>query len=126
MILNLRVSGTRGPGGIAVTMPAMAEDLGRGSIGIEKGFPFEPNAERRKILDHAAAEAQEYLLDQYVNGINLPFYADRQWSSAVPPGAVPTDFSWQFPGYLDVDGRGAGYYVFYTSVKISVPPPFTR
>ena len=26
-------------------------------------------------------------------------------------------FNWDFPGYLDVDGRGAGYYGFYTSFK---------
>ncbi len=87
------------------------------AIGIEKGVPYAPDAKRKKILDAAGAQAHEYLLDQYVNGINPPYYPDRKWTSAVPPGAVPTGFNWDFPGYLDVDGRGAGYYGFYTSAK---------
>ena len=33
------------------------------------------------------------------------------------PGAVPTGFNWDFPSYLDVNGRGTGYYAFYTSAK---------
>ena len=87
------------------------------AIGIEKGVPYAPDSKRKKILDAAAAEAHQYLLDQYVNGINPPFYGDQKWSSAAPPGAIPTGMYWNFPGYLDVDGRGAGYYAFYTSVK---------
>jgi hypothetical protein len=30
---------------------------------------------------------------------------------------VPSGFTFEFPGYLDVDSRGVGYYAFYTSVK---------
>jgi hypothetical protein len=87
------------------------------AIGIEKGVAYAPSSKRKKILDAAGAEAHKYLLDQYVNGINPPFYGKQKWSSAVPPGAVPTGFEWEFPGYLDIDGRGAGYYGFYTSAK---------
>jgi hypothetical protein len=87
------------------------------AIGIEKSVPYAPDAKRKKILDAAGAEAHKYLLDQYVNGINPPFYDDRQWSSAATPGVVPSGFTFEFPGYLDVDGRGVGYYAFYTSVK---------
>jgi hypothetical protein len=87
------------------------------AIGIEKGVAYAPDAKRKKILDAAGAEVHKYLLDQYVNGIIPPFYPGRKWSSAVPPGAVPTGFNWNFPSYLDVDGRGAGYYGFYTSAK---------
>jgi len=87
------------------------------AIGIEKGVPYAPDAKRKKILDAAGAEVHKYLLDQYVNGTMPLFYADRKWTSAVPPGAVPTGFNWDFPSYLDVDGRGTGYYAFYTSAK---------
>jgi hypothetical protein len=87
------------------------------AIGIEKGVPYAPDAKRKKILDAAGAEVHKYLLDQYVNGAIPPFYKKQQWSSAVPPGALPTGFTFEFPGYLDVDGRGAGYYGFYTSAK---------
>ena len=86
-------------------------------IGIQKGIKYAPGPERIKILDAAGHKAHEYLLDQYVNGIIPPFYDNKQWSSAVPPGAVPTGLNWDFPGYLDIDGRGAGYYAFYTSAK---------
>jgi len=87
------------------------------AIGIEKGVPYAPDAKRKKILDAAGAEVHSYLLDQYVNGINPPFYGKQKWSSAVPTGAVKTGFNWDFPGYLDIDGRGAAYYGFYTSAK---------
>jgi hypothetical protein len=87
------------------------------AIGIEKGVPYAPDAKRKKILDAAGAEAHKYLRDQYVNGAIPLFYKKQQWSSAVPPGAVPTGMFWDFPGYLDVNGRGTGYFAFYTSFK---------
>jgi hypothetical protein len=87
------------------------------TIGIEKGVQYAPDAKRKKIFDKAGAEAHDYLLDQYVNGAIPLFYDKKQWSSAVPPGAVPTGMDWDFPGYLDVNGRGTGYYAFYTSFK---------
>lgn len=87
------------------------------AIGIEKGVPYAPDSKRTNILNAAGAEAHKYLLDQYVNGSIPLYYADRRWTSAGPPGVVSTAFTWEFPGYIDVDGRGAGYYAFYTSVK---------
>jgi len=87
------------------------------TIGIEKGVQYAPDAKRKKIFDKAGAEAHDYLLDQYVNGAIPLFYDKKQWSSAVPPGAVPTGMDWDFPNYLDVNGRGTGYYAFYTSFK---------
>ena len=87
------------------------------AIGIEKGVAYAPDSKRMKILDAAGAEAHKYLLDQYVNGIIPPFYGKQKWSSAVPPGGIPSGLEWDFPGYLDVDGRGALYYAVYTSVK---------
>jgi hypothetical protein len=101
--------------------PVEAKDLAMmgllKGIGIEKGVPYTPDAKRKKILDAAGAEAHKYLLDQYVNGSIPLFYTDRKWSSAVPAGAIPTGMFWNFPGYLDVNGRGTGYYAFYTSFK---------
>jgi hypothetical protein len=64
------------------------------ATGIEKGLPYAPDAKRKKILDAAGAEAHKYLLDQYVNGAIPPFYADRKWSGAVPPSAIPTGMNW--------------------------------
>jgi hypothetical protein len=39
--------------------------------------PYAPDAKRKKILDAAGAEVHKYLLDQYVNGINSPFYGKQ-------------------------------------------------
>jgi hypothetical protein len=87
------------------------------AIGIEKGVHYAPDDQRKKIFDKAGAETHAYLLDQYVNGAIPFFYDKKQWSSAVPPAAVPTGMDWLFPNYLDVNGRGTGYYAFYTSFK---------
>ena len=39
--------------------------------------PYARDAKRKKILDAAGAEVHKYLLDQYVNGINSPFYGKQ-------------------------------------------------
>jgi hypothetical protein len=86
-------------------------------IGIEKGVAYAPDKKRTQILDAAGAKAQKYLLDQYVNGGIPVFYDDRKWASAVPLGVGPSAFTWILPNYVDITGRGTGYYAFYTSVK---------
>ena len=86
-------------------------------IGIEKGSVFKPNARHQKIFKDAANEAHEYLIENYLDRVTPPFYEGRQWYSAVPVNGVPTGLDWDLPNYLDYDGRGSGYYAFYTSMK---------
>lgn len=87
------------------------------SIGIEKGTTFNPSSRHQEIFADAAKEAHEYMIENYLDRVTPPFYANRQWYSAVPVNGVPTGFEWDLPNYLDYDGRGSGYYAFYTSVK---------
>ena len=87
------------------------------SIGIEKDVSYAPDSKRKNIFDAAAAETHKYLRDQYINGAMPLYYTDRKWTNAVPPGCIPTGFEWDFPGYLDIDGRGVLYYAAYTGVK---------
>ncbi len=47
----------------------------------------------------------------------LWMYKGKKWSLLVPPGVVETDFSYEFPGYFDYNGRGASYYAIISSVK---------
>ena len=86
-------------------------------VGIKKGEPFEPSPELLPIYAKAAPEALEYMIEQYHRVLNLPFYKGKKWSSLVPPGAVETDFSYEFASYFDYHARGSLYYAVISSVK---------
>ena len=86
-------------------------------IGIRKGEPFKPSAELEAIHAKAAPEALEYMIEQYHRVLNPPFYKGRKWSALMPPGAVETDFSYEFASYFDYHARGALYYAIISSVK---------
>ena len=86
-------------------------------IGIQKGKPFKPSAELKKIYADAAPEALEYMIEQYHRHLNPIMYEGKKWSLLIPPGVVETDFSYEFPGYYDYHARGAAYYAIISSVK---------
>ena len=86
-------------------------------IGICKGQPFKPSDELQAIHAKAAPEALEYMIEEYHRVLNLPFYKGKKWSALMPPGAVETDFSYEFASHFDYHARGALYYAVITSVK---------
>lgn len=86
-------------------------------IGIQKGKPFEPDAATMEVYATAAPEALEYMIDQYHRTLNPWMYEGKKWSVLVPPGAIETDFSCQFPGYIDYNARGSSYYAIISSAK---------
>lgn len=86
-------------------------------IGIQKGKPFEPDAATMEVYATAAPEALEYMIDQYHRTLNPRMYEGKKWSVLVPPGAIETDFSYQFPGYIDYNARGSSYYAIISSAK---------
>jgi hypothetical protein len=86
-------------------------------IGIRKGEPFEPNAKLRAVHAKAAPEALEYMIEEYHRVLNPRYYEGKQWSVLMPPGAVETDFSYEFASYFDYHARGSLYYAVITSVK---------
>ena len=86
-------------------------------IGIRKGEPFKPSAEMEEVYSKAAPEALQYMIEEYHRVLNPPFYKGKKWSSLMPPGAIETDFSYEFPNYFDYHARGALYYAVITSVK---------
>jgi hypothetical protein len=86
-------------------------------IGIRKGEPFEPRAELRAVYAKAAPEALEYMIEEYHRVLNRPFHKGKKWSSLMPPGAIQTDFSYEFASHFDYHARGALYYAVITSVK---------
>jgi hypothetical protein len=87
------------------------------TIGIEKGGEYSVDGRRNLILESAATEAHEYLINRYHTELLPPYYDGKEWTSIVPDGTVQTGFSFIFPDYLDYDARGALYYAVCTSAK---------
>ncbi len=86
-------------------------------IGVEKGKPFAPGDKLQSVHATAAPEALEYMIDQYHRRLMPWFYEGRKWSPLVPPGAIETDWSYEYPTHFDYNARGALYYAIITSVK---------
>ena len=64
------------------------------SIGIEKGKPFAPDAERAKVLTEGVREAAAYMQDGFMNRAFDPFWPDRQWMATKPEN----NFGYSFYG----------------------------
>jgi hypothetical protein len=86
-------------------------------IGIQKGKPFKPDAKMKAAHVAAAPDALEYMINQYHRSLNPWMYEGKKWSKLVPPGAIETDFSYEFLNHFDYHARGAAYYAIVTSVK---------
>jgi len=87
------------------------------SIGIQKGKAFKPDAKMKAVYAVAAPEALDYMIDQYHKALNPWMYEGTKWSKLVPPGAIETDFSYEFINYFDYMARGPAYYAIISSVK---------
>ncbi len=88
------------------------------TIGIEKGKPFTPDADTRKILTAAAREAHEWLDLKYGGIFTPPFNEGTHWALPAAPGvaeAMMTNFA--KPNAYPVDGRGIAYSMAYFSAK---------
>jgi hypothetical protein len=86
------------------------------SIGIEKGKPFTPDAQTRRLLKQAAAEAHAWLDDRYNAGFP-PFDGRARWALPASPDVVEgmqTNFA--NPDRYGTDGRGLAYsYAFFSA-----------
>jgi hypothetical protein len=87
------------------------------SVGVEKGKPFAPDDKLKSVHANAAPEALEYMIDQYHRRLMPWFYEGKKWSPLVPPGAIETDWSYEYPTHFDYNARGSLYYAIITSVK---------
>ena len=86
-------------------------------LGIKKGEPFKPTPQTQAVFDQAAPEALQYMLEQYHRYLNPLMYEGKKWSVLLPPGAIETELTYEFPGYYDYHARGSLYYAVITSVK---------
>ena len=87
------------------------------SIGIEKGAPFAPDGPTGAILERAAQDALEHLIRLYHTDLIPPFYDGTRWTIIAPAGVFETGMTYEHPGHLDYQSRGALYYGICTSVK---------
>lgn len=79
------------------------------AIGIEKGKPFKPDAERRKLLDEAARFASALArTNSFASGDEGRLvYPDRIWEWAFVGGSA----SWDSQGYVNTDRRAGFAYI---------------
>lgn len=79
------------------------------SIGIEKGKPFNPTPDRRRLLDEAAhfasaiARANSFASDDEARIV----YPNRKWEWAFTGGSA----TWDSQGYVNADRRAAFAYI---------------
>jgi hypothetical protein len=88
------------------------------TIGIEKGKPFNPDADAQATLTDAAHEAHAWLDHKYEGIFSPPFNAGTHWALPATPDAAEglmTNFS--NPDVYPVENRGVSYSMAYFSVK---------
>jgi hypothetical protein len=88
-----------------------------GAIGIRKGDAFKSGDTAKKILDSAAKEAHQYLINLFFDELGPVFYDDQQWFTLNLYGTVETGFSFTHPAFVDLDTRAALYYGIFSSVE---------
>jgi len=90
------------------------------SLGIEKGKPYEPNAEQRKLLDAAAAKAHAWLDARFEATFTPPWHESSRWAfltSQEFTKAVQSDYA--DPNVYPIDDRGALYtFVFFAPKRL--------
>ncbi|MDM0107004.1 DUF1254 domain-containing protein [Variovorax sp. J22R24] len=97
------------------------------TVGIVKGRPFEPSADRRAILDRAARTGYKMSrvvgFEEVVSGRSFRVYPDRRWLNPIADGTTtnpsgPLDLSWHRTNgaYLDMDTR-IWFFTDYYSVS---------
>jgi len=91
-----------------------------GTIGIEKGKPFNPDDATKRILEDAIIEAREWMDAQYEAGYSNTFYPGNHWALPVFPQFLRDAQA----GYSSTDdyawnARGISYtFVFFAPKKL--------
>jgi hypothetical protein len=86
------------------------------TIGIERGKPFKPDANRQQILQSAIQDAKAFLDARY--DTFPPYYDGGRWFFPITDemhNSVMSD--WKTPDSYPVDARGTGYTLAFFSAK---------
>ena len=87
------------------------------TLGIEKGKPFQPDAETTKLLTAAAREADALLAKRYDAGFNRMNPDIRWFGAALPEVVKAVQGGYADPNEYPVDARGVTYTLGFTGVK---------
>jgi hypothetical protein len=102
--------------GVIEADPPQAKDAAMlamlASIGIEKGKPFEPDAEQARALTEGVREGAAHLNDVFLNHTFEPWWPDRQWVDIKRDDTF--GFSYYGNGKLDYDRRGGSFALWAT------------
>ncbi|UNK50140.1 DUF1254 domain-containing protein [Lysobacter sp. S4-A87] len=88
------------------------------TIGIEKGKPFQPDAQARKRLDVAAREAHAWIDSRYESGhFPAPYIDGSRWTLPAPADLMKEiQSAYADPAQYPVDARGVTYsYAFFSA-----------
>ncbi|HEV7318997.1 MAG TPA: DUF1254 domain-containing protein [Ensifer sp.] len=87
------------------------------TLGIEKGKPYQPTPETRKILDASAREAQALLSERYDQGFPVINDGIRWFPAAVAEMVKAAQGGYDDPDSYPVDARGVTYTLGFTGIK---------
>src|SRR6201991_1917330 len=88
------------------------------TLGIEKGKPFNPDAQTREIINQAAKEARDWLDIKYEASLSPPFYEGGHWALPANPEMLKGMQSFYAnPDNYPVDGRGMTYSMAFFCPK---------
>jgi hypothetical protein len=88
------------------------------AIGIEKGKPFQPDADAQRILGDAAREAHAELDLKYLAAFTPPFNEGTHWALPASPDfskGIMSDYA--DPNAYPVEDRGVSYSMAFFSAK---------
>ena len=89
------------------------------TLGIEKGKPFAPDEQTKRIFTEALREAHQVIALKYESGFMPPFYNGTRWSVPIPKETIDglgTMFA--DPNQYGLDGRAVMYHMAYFSPKV--------
>ncbi|QIF05339.1 DUF1254 domain-containing protein [Roseimicrobium sp. ORNL1] len=88
------------------------------TIGIEKGKPFTPDANTKRILESAVREAHAEVALKFEKGFVPPFFDGTRWGLPIPKETVDGMGSgFAKPNEYGIDGRAVMYHIGYFSAK---------
>lgn len=87
------------------------------TLGIEKGKPYQPSDETKKLLDAAAAEAKAELSARYDAGFPVINEGIRWFPAGLPDMVAAATDAYADPNSYPVDARGVTYTLGFTGIK---------
>lgn len=86
------------------------------TIGIEKGRPYKTSKGKDAALKRSIRDAHKDMFS-FVIGDTQKWWKESYWGSLIDPKIQLHQFSYDLPGYVDIDTRALLYSIGFSSVK---------